>query len=165
MKKINRILMLSMILSTALIFSCKKDIKEAASVQSQISGINGNWALVKAVMNDTTATTPDPVDVTDYFQDASKMPNINFNVTDYTYTSDVNGVGYDFFGIGGKWAFDDPQYPTNITFTPQGGTPFTMGMMAPIRIVDTRLKIQKYMYCDSAKTNFKFAYQIELERR
>ena len=157
--------MLSMILSSVLFYACKKDIKEAASVQSQINGIKGNWEVVKAVMNDTTATTPDPVDVTDFFQASTKMPNINFNVSDNTYTSDVNGVAYDFFGTSGKWAFDDVQYPTNITFTPQGGTPFTMGMMAPIRIVDTRLKVQKYMYCDSAKTNFKFAYQIELERR
>ena len=165
MKKINIFLILSIASCSVLFYACKKDVKDVGTVESQLNGIKGNWALVKAVMNDTTATTPDPIDVTDFFQASSKMPNINFSVTDNTYTSDVNGIAYDFFGTSGKWAFDDAQYPTSITFTPQGGTAFTMGMMAPIRVVDSRLKLQKFIYCDSLKINFKFAYQIELTRQ
>ena len=165
MKKINISIILTIVFCSVLFYACQKDIREVGSVQSQIGGIKGNWVLVKAKMNDSTATVPDPVEVTDFFQASTKMPNINFNITNNTYTSDVSGVAYDFFGATGKWAFNDAQFPTNIIFTPQGGTAFTMGLMAPIRVVDSRLKIQKYMYCDTAKTNFKFAYQIELVRK
>ena len=165
MKTINKFLALTIVCCSVLFFACKKDIKDIGAVQSQVDGIKGKWEVVKVVMNDSTTSTPDPVEVTDFFQASTKMPNISFNITDKTYTSDATGVAYDFFGATGTWAFDDPQFPKTITFTPQGGTAFTMGMMAPIRLVDSRLKIQKYMYCDSAQTNFKFAYQIELERR
>jgi hypothetical protein len=154
-----------MICCSVFFIACKKDIKDIGAVQSQVDGIKGSWEVVKIVMNDSTATTPDPIEVTDYFQASTKMPNINFNTTDNSYTSDVNGVAYDFFGTSGKWAFDNAQFPKTITFTPTGGTAITMGMMAPIRLVDAQLKIQKYMYCDSAQTNFKYAYQIVLERR
>lgn len=165
MKNINKILILTIISCSVFFFSCTKDIKEIGAVQSQVDGIKGKWEVVKVVMIDSTSATPDPIDVTDFFQASTKMPNINFNIIDKTYTSDVTGIAYDFFGTAGTWSFDDPQFPKAITFTPQGGNAFKIGMLASIRLNDSRLKVQKYLYCDSAQTNFKYAYHIELERR
>ena len=150
---------------SSLLFACKKETKDIGAVQSKIEGIKGKWEITKVIMTDTLTSVPEPIEVTDFLQSFQKMPNINFDITNNTYTSDTNGVGYDFFGSSGTWAFDDPLYPRTLSFTATGKKTIVFGLLATIRPIDAKLKIQKYQYCDTATTDFKYAYQIELERR
>ncbi|MDP1725209.1 MAG: DUF5004 domain-containing protein [Bacteroidota bacterium] len=164
MKNTYKLIMLLLFFTT--IFSnCKKELKEIGAVQSKIEGIKGKWELTRIIMVDTLATVPEPIEITDYFQSFAKMPGITFDIGNNTYTSDVTGIAYDFFGSAGTWAFDDPQYPKTLTLTASGKAPVVFGLLASIRPIDANLKIQKYKYCDSAMTDFKYAYQLQLERR
>ncbi len=157
---------LSVLLSLAvvlLIGACKKDIKEIGLPGSKVEGIKASWVLTKAVQVDELSLTKEAANIYGYFSNSSKMPNITF--TDSTYSVDTAGLELNFFvAPNGTWSFDDPEFPSTITFNPEGGSSFELKLNGPIRPQDNlRLSKEVHKSC-KGKATWAMSYNLEFKR-
>lgn len=95
-----------LLLFAALMFTaCRK--KDLVFTEAQ-KPLNGQWKITKVIRNGEDLTTQ--YDFTAF--------RINFQDSAYTLTAPVPFV----VSKNGTWHFDDPQYPMELSFTPQGAT-------------------------------------------
>ncbi len=162
MKNIKMSLVLSLSFLLAL-SACKKDIKEIGMPGSKVEGIKATWVLTKAVQVDELSLTKEAANIYGYFASSSKLPNITF--TDTTYSVDTTGLDLNFFGAAsGTWAFDDPEFPSTITFNPEGASSFELKLNGPIRPQDNlRLSKEVHKSC-KGKATWAMSYNLEFKR-
>ena len=83
------------------LFSCKPE--RLATPSEPVKSLMGSWQIIKATRNGT--------DLTSRFD----FSPFRINFTDSTYT--IDSLVPFIVSKNGKWAFDDPKYPFNISFT------------------------------------------------
>lgn len=141
--------------------SCKSELKEIGSPSNKVDGIKSSWVLSKCVQIDEKSLTKEYADVTRFFTSGNKLPNITFS--DSTYTVDTSGLSFNYFGgPSGKWQFDNNDYPTKVTFKPDGGSSFDILLNGPTRTSDPLLKFKKTISCSGSSI---FTYNIEFTRK
>ena len=91
--KINLVL-----LTTSLLFSCK--VEHTTPPNEPMKNIAGSWAIIHATRNGT--------DLTSSFD----FSHFRILFTDSTYS--IDSLVPFIVRTGGKWAFDDPQYHTDL---------------------------------------------------
>ncbi|MES2381850.1 MAG: DUF5004 domain-containing protein [Bacteroidota bacterium] len=149
------------------IIACKKDIKDLGTPSSKVDGLQAKWVLKRCSMVDEVSLTKETIKMGDYFtvkNIAYTQPNIKFETLNGSrvYTVDTTNVLVNFFQTPtGAWNFDSDEFPTEIVFTPTGGTAFTLPLGGSIRTVDQVLKLRKPVYCGG---ELKFSYVLEFER-
>jgi hypothetical protein len=150
------------------VIACKKEIKDIGLPSSKIDGITAKWELKRCSMVDELSLIKETTTMGDFFtvKNSSKtQPNITFTYANNVgnYTVDTANVLMNFFQApAGKWSFDNNDFPTLVTFIPNGGTEFSLPLGATIRTVDSVLKFRKPVYCG---TELKFSYVLEFERK
>ncbi len=104
-----------------LIFSCK--IEHVNPPNEPLKNIAGSWGIIHATRNGT--------DLTSGFD----FSHFRIVFTDSTYA--IDSLVPFVVSRNGKWAFDDPQYPFNLIFTPADSpnmsTPFTFPVTGGVR--------------------------------
>ncbi len=91
-----------------LIFVSCKSTKDV--IAEPVKDLNGRWRIVMVTRN--------TVDITQYVDSAG------FRLTlgdDNTYTLENNNIPF-LVNSNGSWSADDPQYPYNLSFTPNDST-------------------------------------------
>ncbi|MGN6416445.1 MAG: DUF5004 domain-containing protein [Pseudobacter sp.] len=106
MKKWTKILMASLALIVLVTAACQKE-KELVFTEAA-KPLTGSWRIVKVVRNGE--------ELTNRFNFAAFR--ISFTENAYSITNPVPFV----VSKNGKWQFDDPQYPMELSFTPDGGS-------------------------------------------
>ncbi len=153
-----------MLLIGSTLSACKKELKEIGTPASKLEAIQANWELLKAVQVDEVSLIRESANITSYFYNGVRRPNISFTAT--TYTIDTVGLSYNFFGsTSGTWAFDNVEFPSVIKFTPNDAAPFDFKLNGPIRPQDN-LKFTRPVYtsCKGA-TKMVMSYNLEFERK
>lgn len=147
-----------------LIASCKSDVSDSpGAVYNKMDGIKASWTLYRCIQIDEKSLTKEYADITSFFTKGNKMPNIQFS--DSTYSVDTAGLSLNYFGSAtGKWKFDDVNYPTKITFTPNGLPAFDMYLNGPTRTSDVYLKFKRTIPCSSSGSNI-FTYNLDFIRK
>ncbi|MBI1308065.1 MAG: DUF5004 domain-containing protein [Bacteroidetes bacterium] len=156
MKNLLMLLMLPVLIFTG----CKKDRPVLDPPGSKLEGINSSWILVGVDQVDIASLQQKSLDVSEAFIGDIAM-QVQFNSSDFTY-SVTNGSGPNYFGNSGSWAFDDNEYPTQITLTTSTGDVKVCPLLHTIRPVDTYLQFSYARTCSNADApyvsyNFKFA--------
>ncbi|MDF2192316.1 DUF5004 domain-containing protein [Paraflavitalea sp. CAU 1676] len=105
MKKWINLSLAVLALTILVLAACQKE-KELVFTESN-KPLTGSWKIVKALRNGEDMTSR--FDFTAF--------RINFKDSSYTITDPVPFV----VNKNGKWRFDDPQYPLELTFQPEGG--------------------------------------------
>lgn len=124
---------------------------------SKVEGINATWTLVAAQIVDNNTINGDSISLTDYYTEEGS-PEITFNSGDGSYTV-VDAGKRNFFGGGGTWEFDNPDYPTIINLTTSEGAEHTLVLTSTIRPQDPRLRINYERACDDkAYATYYFEY-------
>jgi hypothetical protein len=145
--------------------SCRKEYKEIGDNPSKVDGITASWVLTGCSIIDKAATVEETMDVTSFFTQNGKLPNVHFVMENGTgtYSSDSSNVAYNFFGgTGGTWTFDNADYPTKVILTPAGSAePVVLMLAATIRPTDTYLKLDKSVLCGGVE---KSVYRISFTR-
>ena len=83
-----------------------------------IKSINGTWRIVDATQNGT--------DLMPYFN----FSNFRITFTDSSYA--IDSLVPFIVSKNGKWAFNDPQYPFSITFTPADSPAVSSPLQFPV---------------------------------
>lgn len=146
------------------LFACKKEIKEIGTPGSKKEGIQASWQLMKCVHVDEQSLTKEAANITRYFSDGAKMPNITFK--DTLYTVDTVGLSINFFNsTAGSWRFDNDNFPSKIFFTPVDAAPFEFKLNGPIRPQDNLKFTKQVMHsCKGAETLI-MSYNLEFLRK
>jgi hypothetical protein len=158
-------IIIGLTLAVMAVSSCRKEYKEIGDVPSKVDGITASWSLSGCEVVDKGGIIEETLDITPFFRTQSKMPNINFTMESGvgTYTCDTSNIAFQFFGgVGGKWRFDNDNYPTKLIITPNGGTESTiLALASTIRPTDTYLKLDKSVWCGGAE---KSVYRLSFIR-
>jgi hypothetical protein len=148
-------LIITIVLSTMIFTSCRKEYKEIGELPSKVEGITASWILTGCDVVDKGGIIEETLNITPFFQSKSKMPNISFSIESGVgaYTCDTSNVAFQFFGgTGGKWRFDNDQFPTKVILTPNGSVEdIVLPLVSTIRPTDTYLKLDKSVYCGGAE--------------
>jgi len=109
--KLNHLL-LSALALTALAVGCKPEITgELGDPIDKRAGFLGNWELASFTQQDLNNPLKMTRDLSHlYIQDGVTPMSLTFNDDD-SYAI-VQEIGREYFGEGGMWSFDDPDFPT-----------------------------------------------------
>lgn len=151
---------LTLILFTLLVISfssCdKNEIPPIGDPSSKVLGIQDDWTLTKVVQVDLlTPFNENSMDVSSVFIGDTPAA-MNFDANNYTinYGSSPEGL----LGTGGTWAFDDNDYPTNITLTSNGET-FIVDLNRTVRETDTTLEFELKRVCGGIESiSYKYIF-------
>ena len=98
--------------------SCR--IEQAKNVTESVKSIDGTWQVIDVQQNGIDITGSNGLDLTQF--------RITFQNNAYTLTSPIPFIVYQ----NGTYALNDPQVPTQITFTATGGQAVSSTMNYPI---------------------------------
>jgi len=139
------------LLSFLLIVGCKPQSNYSiGDPSSKLQGIAATWQITQVFIVDEVAINKDEAEVTKFFTEDNTPFTVVFDKDAFSYTTaGVKGIKY--FGANGSWAFDDNDFPTEISVTPSDGTPaFTLDLLGPIREVDQELQVQYFKGCSGS---------------
>lgn len=97
------LLLLLFALITSGIVSCERNVE---LINEPVKNISGTWKLSKVLRNSS--------DITEWVDSGAFRITLQDN---NAYTIEGNNIPF-VVNSNGKWAVDDPQYPYNLSFTP-----------------------------------------------
>jgi hypothetical protein len=145
--------------------ACRKEYKEIGEAPSKIEGITAAWILSSCSVVDKGGFVEETMDITPFFSSTSRLPNISFKMEGNVgrYTCDTSNIAFNFFGgTSGSWQFDNAEFPTKVTLTPDGSTQtIVLPLAATIRPTDAFLRIDKSIQCGGSE---KGVYRLTFSR-
>ena len=108
---------ITLLFAPCLLLGCKTS---KTNLVEPVKDISGDWKVTKVIQNN--------VDITAFVTDLQQF-TITFN-KDNTYK--LTGQLPFMVSQSGNWAFNDPQYPFALSFTPMGGTVVSSNISFPI---------------------------------
>lgn len=154
MKKITLLFASAMLIMSA----CKPEVGPIGDRNAPGAGLIGTWELTNAEHTDVTLPVPETRDISSFYQRTTNKWRVQFNA-DSTYSVLSTGPGFDLFGNGGTWAYDAPDYPTELLLTqfdtvttalPLGNMPRTID--PTLSIVYSRIK------CGNPSITYRLTY-------
>ena len=134
-----RTLLFLSILSLSLFNSCKEDPK-IGDASSKLNGINASWEVFEVIQSYPTLTGKVEWDVTYHYQNDEGNLEVTFNSDDFSYDVSAPGMN-NIFGEGGSWAYDNDQFPTQVTLSQGSGEELVLPLGAVVREVDQFLHL------------------------
>jgi hypothetical protein len=148
-------------MAAALLFQgCKPTIEgELGEPFDKSEGIAGTWELSSFTQKDLNSPVQEVRDLSGFFIDGIATPlQLTFN-RDGSYNVALE-MGKNYFGDGGQWMFDDPDYPSFIELHTEVDTlVYDLGSM--VRSFDNTMKIEYRRACNGTATNI---YTFEFNR-
>ena len=123
--------------------------------------LNGKWTVRKITHIDEKSLTKESIEITDYFlqNPGSQLPSITFNTDNNTYISDTAGVAISYFGSGGKWLFDNDQYPSRIYLLRGAADTVLINIAANLQSREAYLSFRESFSCSGEAS---MTYNLEL---
>jgi hypothetical protein len=133
-----------------LLWACKPELKgELGEPANKLEGMSGTWEITSFKQQDPNNPIREERDLSEFYIVDGQTPyRLTFNKDSMSY-SVASGPGKNYFGTGGKWAFDNNEYPTYLyLYTPTDTLETLLG--AVVRPSDAQLNIQLENYCEAA---------------
>ena len=92
--------------------ACKPDTNgELGSPANKLEGMAGTWEITSFKQQDPNNPIREERDLSEFYIMDGQVPyRVTFNSDSMTY-SVAAGPGKNYFGSGGRWAFDNAEYP------------------------------------------------------
>jgi hypothetical protein len=132
------------------LWACKPDTKgELGEESNKIEGITGTWEIVSFKQQDPNNPIREERDLSEFYIVPGQTPyRLTFDKATMTYGV-AAGPGKNYFGTGGRWAFDNNEYPTYLyLYTPTDTLETLLGSV--VRPSDNQLNIQLENYCEAS---------------
>jgi len=129
---------------------CKPEISgELGEPFDKVEGMTGTWVLTSFTQQDLNSPVKEVRDLSHFYIDGITTP--------LQLTFDGNGtydvaleLGKNYFGQGGTWSFDDPDYPSYLELYSSDTLVYNLGGM--IRPFDNELNIEFRRDCSGTTT-------------
>ncbi len=121
--KIKALVLLPVVMGIMMLAASCKTEKLAPDFTEPVKDISGTWKVVGATVNGNDIIKNIP----DYMTQISAF-SISFKDGKYA----LQGLVPFIVSLDGSYTLSDPQYPTEISFAPSGGTAVTTGFTFPV---------------------------------
>ncbi len=151
--------LLSLGLLTLAVWACRPEpYQEIGEPYSVITGINGTWTLSTVEVEDRSFPLWETRDFTDFFVD--NPVEIAFTAEDNSYSINASSLdGLPFTATNGNYAFDDPEYPSNLYLISPAGDTNTVELGNMVRPVDPLLLFQALKTkCDGVYARYIYTF-------
>lgn len=135
-----------------LLFGCKPEpTGTLGDPADKIAGMNSKWELTSFIQQDPNNPIKEERDLSEFYIVDGQTPyRLQFNKEGNTYTIET-GPGRNYFGPGGTWGFDNPQFPSYLyLYSATDTVQTTLGSV--IHDYDNTLNIELENYCEDATT-------------
>jgi len=150
---------------TVLLAGCEEnDYNDLAPPPSKIEGIQGSWTIESVAQVELTKRAGGfdiRYDVSDVVVGDDPM-SIVFESENMTYSVNA-GTTVHALGSGGTWAFDDPEFPTQLILRTDEGNTVTADLQRTVRPVDNVLQFEFPRECANVE-NPEFGYEYTFNR-
>jgi len=117
---------------------------EIGSPYSTVTGIDGNWTLTKVEIEDRSFPQWETREVSDYFLNENAVSMV-IDASSSSFQITANSLdGLPFEAMTGTYAYDDPEYPSNMFLMAPGSSDTTtveLGNM--VRTIDPMMLFQE----------------------
>ncbi len=141
------------------VWACRPEpYKEIGDPYSVISGIDGSWSLDRVEVEDRSFPQWETREFTDFFVD--NPVELDFNSSDNSYSITASSLdGLPFTSTNGTYAFDDPEYPSNLYLISTGGDTTMVELGNMVRSVDPLLLFQAMKSkCDAVYARYVYTF-------
>ncbi len=141
-----------------MLWACQPEaFKEIGPAYSVVDGIEGSWSLAMVEVQDRTLPLWETIEFTDYFQ--ANPVQIDFNATNNTYSITANSLdGLPLSSMSGTYAFDDPEYPSNLHLI-SGTDTNTVKLGNMVRAIDPNLLLEELKEnCDAVYARYTYTF-------
>lgn len=149
---------------TLVLVACKPEIEgELGDPFDKRAGLHGTWVLNQFLQKDLNNPVKEERDLSSFYvQDGVDPLEISFDKDNESYSIEQT-VGRNYFGDGGDWFFDNPDYPSFLLLDTGTDTlEFEMGTM--VREYDNMLSLQLPRGCGGTETViYKFEFQRKIQ--
>jgi hypothetical protein len=149
---------LGMIISLAI--ACRPDpYKEIGESYSVITGLQGDWTLAKVEIEDRSFPQWETMEVSDYFLNGNAV-EINFDAGSTSYAISANSLdGLPFASLNGVYAFDDPEFPSNMYLISTGTDTTKVELGSMVREIDQLMLFQEMKSsCDQVYARYIYTF-------
>jgi Domain of unknown function (DUF5004) len=167
--KMNKYILLFIVFISITISACKKEYEDIGLPASKIEGVTSKWIVSKFLVTDKGGILEESLDMTDFYTSdpvKNALPTITFSIsgTDTLFSCDTANLALNIFEVpGGRWRFDDNNFPTKIILMKDDKSLLSeFSLLAPIRPIDQNLKISKSTVCTNGKTIY--TYDLVMNR-
>lgn len=128
--------------------SCRPEAyREIGESYSVIEGINGKWSLSVVEIEDRSFPQWETREVSDFFNapSSNNQVDLDFDANSNSYTITANSLdGLPFTSMSGSYAFDDPEYPSNMYLMAAGSSDTTtVALGSMVRSIDVEMKFEE----------------------
>lgn len=129
---------------------CKPEITgELGEPFDKVAGMTGTWVLTSFTQQDLNSPVKEVRDLSHFYIDGNTTPLQLTFAADGTYDVALE-LGKNYFGDGGNWSFDDPDYPSYLELYSTDTLVYNLGGM--IRPFDNELNIEFRRDCSGTTT-------------
>ncbi len=141
-----------LLLSASIIGGCREKIEgDLGSPYDNVKGMEGTWELTRFSQIDLNNPVLEERDLSEFFLVEGVTPlRLTFNGSDNSYSVQIT-EGKNYFGDGGTWSFDDPQYPSYLLLN-DGLKEIEFELGRVVREFDTSLELDLRRGCGSDGT-------------
>lgn len=148
-----------LLVGSAVVLACKKDIPDIGPQSSPVTGINGTWKLAKVELEDLSLPIPEKMDVSSYYTSASSQLTVQFDYASKTYQVLDEGQAINFFGNGGTWEYDNYEFPTTLTLYTSGSDTIGLNLLNMVRSYDPQMGVVlSRTKCDAPSVNYEMTF-------
>ena len=146
----------------ATIIACRPDIKEIGEPSSHVTGIEGTWEVNRVDLVDLALDLPEEMEITEFYLDGTSAPlTISFDYNAKTYEVIEAGAGTSFLGTNGTWAYDDPEYPTEMIVVTNASETLNLSLTKMVRASDAEMGFElKREKCAPGDHNVAYKYNF-----
>lgn len=141
------------------VWACRPEpYQEIGDPYSVISGIEGTWGLDRVEVEDRSFPQWETREFTDFFLD--NPVEIVFVASDNSYSISANSLdGLPFTSTNGTYAFDDPEYPSNLYLISASGDTTSVELGNMVRSVDPLMLFQAMKSkCDADYARYVYTF-------
>lgn len=145
----------------AALAACRPEAySEIGSPYSVVTGIDGNWTLTKVEIEDRSFPQWETREVSDFFLNGNEV-SLQFDASSGTYQLTANALdGLPFDAMAGTYAYDDPEYPSNLYLMGQGTTDTTVVALGNmVRTIDPMMLFEEMKSsCDEVYARYIYTF-------
>lgn len=146
--------------STGAFMGCKPTTEgELGEPFDKVKGMTGTWELASFTQKDMNSPIKEVRDLSSFYIDGIVTP-LQLSFEEAGNYSVALEMGKNYFGEGGMWMFDDPDYPSLLELhTATDTLVYNLGSM--VREFDRTMKIEYRRSCGGSATSI---YTFEFNR-
>lgn len=150
-----------LVLFVTLIAACRPEpYKEIGPSYDLATGISGSWQIEMVEGVDLTLPVPESREIGDFYTSAENPIGLTFDASSEMYTVVNPQTPGNIFGQGGTYAFDNPDFPTQLSLYDNNNDTIVVDLLNMVREIDPNMGLS-YTRSTCGTEYFRYNYTFK----